>query len=420
MASVEVMESGEDEFLSQLERARSEMSDRFRAVHELLQEREAALLAEFQELEDRFRGLEIADEMKQLSHSKEQLQNTTKEDTNQEVLQETIAPLESRMKELEMSLEKAKEMRTVDFVWEDSLTEKLKSLGIIQVDVEKRFSKDIEISNYKRKGVPISVFGKHSTKVQDPGNFVFPNSILFNEEKEYVYICDTGYNRVQVFDKSFRFLYLFNEKMIYPAGIIVFQEEIFVTQFIGNCLNVYSQDGDFIRSVGEEGTEELQFKGPRGIAFSTEWKRIYICELENNRIQCLNLDLSFNSFIPEVLQAKDVKLSSDRMVVLCNDNPCIRIYNSTHQISGQIVTRGKGLQVILPGYMCLDENLNILLTDIEARCVLIFSHTGELIHKFGKEGEEKGNFIEPRGITMDSKGRIFVTSENSDHCVQIF
>ena len=55
MASVEVMESGEDGFLSQLERARKEMRDRFRAVHELLQEREAALLAEFQELEDRFK-----------------------------------------------------------------------------------------------------------------------------------------------------------------------------------------------------------------------------------------------------------------------------------------------------------------------------------------------------------------------------
>ena len=98
MASVEVMESGEDGFLSQLERARREMRDRFRAVHELLQEREAALLAEFQELEDRFRGVGIADEMKQLSLSKEQLQNTLKGNTNQEVLQETIAPLERKMK----------------------------------------------------------------------------------------------------------------------------------------------------------------------------------------------------------------------------------------------------------------------------------------------------------------------------------
>ena len=198
---------------------------------------------------------------------------------------------------------------------------------------------------------------------------------------------------MQVFDKSYTYLFLFSEKMNFPVGIILFNSKIHVTQFRGNCLNVYSQDGDFIRSVGEEGIKELQFKGPRGIAFSTEWKRIYICEMKNDRIQCLNFDLSFNSFISDVFGAKDVKLSSDRMVVLCNDNPCIRIYNSSHQISGQIVTKGEGLQVINPGFICLNENLNILLTDVNAHCVLIFSYTGELIHKFGKKGEEKGNFI---------------------------
>ena len=417
MASVEVMGSGEDGFLSQLERARREMRNRFRAVHELLQEREAALLAEFQELEDRFRGVGIADEMKQLSLSKEHLQNTLKGNTNQEVLQETIAPLERKMKELEMSLEKAKEMKTVNFVWEDSFREKLNSLGRIQVDVEKKCNK---VSNYKNKGVPIAVFGKHSTEQRDPGNFFCPTSIILDESKGYIYICDFGYSRVQVFNKSYKFLFLFSEKMNFPIGIILFKAKIHVTQFIGNCLNVYSQDGEFIRSVGKEGTKELQFKGPRGIAFSTEWKRIYICEMKNDRIQCLNLDLSFNSFISNVFGAKDVKLSSDRMVVLCKDNPCIRIYNSSHQISRQIVTKGEGLQVILPGFMCLDESLNILLTDIDAHCVLIFSYTGELIHKFGRKGEEKGTFLEPTGITMDSEGRIFVTSNNSNHCVQIF
>ena len=282
----------------------------------------------------------IADEMKQLSLSKEQLQNTLKGNTNQEVLQETITPLERKMKELEMSLEKAKQMRTVDFVWEDSFREKLNSLGRIQVDVEKKCNK---VSNYEKKGVPIAVFGKHSKEQRDPGNFCYPTSIILDESKGYIYICDFGFHRVQVFDNSFKFLFLFSEKMNFPTGMILFKTKIHVTQFIGNCLNVYSQDGEFIRSVGEEGTKELQFKCPRGIAFSTEWKRIYICEIKNHRIQCLNLDLSFNSFISNVFGAKDVKLSSDRMVVLCNDNPCIRIYNSSHQISCQIVTKGEGL-----------------------------------------------------------------------------
>ena len=43
-----------------------------------------------------------------------------------------------------MSLEKAKEMKTVDFVWEDSFREKLKSLGRIQVDVTKYLTTKIK------------------------------------------------------------------------------------------------------------------------------------------------------------------------------------------------------------------------------------------------------------------------------------
>ena len=422
MASVEVMESGEGGFLSQLERARREMRDRFRAVHELLQEREAALLAEFQELEDRFRGVGIADEMKQLSLSKEQLQNTLKGNTNQEVLQETIAPLERKMKELEMSLEKAKQMKTVDFdfLWEDSFTEKLKSLGRIQIKSEERCKENREVPIYKQKGVPISVFGKHNTKVKDPGNFSYPNTILFEEEKGYLYICDTGYNRVQVFDQSYQFLSMFSEKMNKPSGIAILQNAIYVTQYRGHCLNTYSQDYKIMQSVGEKGSREMEFDNPCGIAVSIGWNRIYICEYENNRIQCLNLDLSFHSFIPDIFGAKDVKLLTHELVVLCESNPCLRIYNSSHLLSRQMISKGEVNQVKMPLNFYVDANLNILLTDVGGHCVLIFSHTGELIHKFGKEGGEKGDLIKPRGITMDSEGRIIVNSENPHHCIQIF
>ena len=68
----------------------------------------------------------------------------------------------------------------------------------------------------------------------------------------------------------------------------------------------------------------------------------------------------------------------------------------------------------------LDSDLNIILTDRNRHCVCIFSYTGALIHKFGKEGEEKGEFIEPIDITLDSEGRIVVVSHNPNHCIQLF
>ena len=139
-------------------------------------------------------------------------------------------------------------------------------------------------------------------------------------------------------------------------------------------------------------------------------------------MQCLNLDLTFNSFIPDIFHPKDVKLTAEEVVVLCKENPCIRIYNASHQLSRQIISKGEGdiNQMNVPDRFILDSNLNILITDFELHCVSIFSYTGEPIHKFGKEGEEKGDFIKPRGITMDSEGRIVVLSFNPNHCIQLF
>ena len=82
MASSESV-SEEHDILSQFEVMRRKIRDKFSRTHLLLQEREAALLAEVQELEDTFRGRGVADEIKQLSLSKEQLENNLKGNKSQ-------------------------------------------------------------------------------------------------------------------------------------------------------------------------------------------------------------------------------------------------------------------------------------------------------------------------------------------------
>ena len=205
-----------------------------------------------------------------------------------------------------------------------------------------------------------------------------------------------------------------------PCGICLFEDKLYVTQGLGNSLNIYSREGKLLSSVGKEGNGEFEFNNPRGIAVSTEWRRIYVCEYRNDRVQSLNLDLTFNGFIPDIFEAKDVKLTPEEIVVLSNENPCIRIYNSSHQLSRKMISKGVDIinQVIIPAHFILDSDFNILITDLH--CVSIFSYTGELIHKFGKEGEEKGDFFEPTGITMDSEGRIVVVSRNPNYCIQVF
>ena len=418
MAIAELVRKKDDN-LNQFDRARREIRDKFARAHHLLQEREAVLLAEVQELEDKFHGRGIANEIEQLSLSKGQLEDTMKGNIMKEILQRTITEIDEKISQLKILREKANEMGNVDFEWDQELESKLNTLGTIRVNSEKKSSE--LISEYKKKGVPLAVFGKNSNKrSKSPG--LFYNSEGISVDDGLYYICDYGNDRVQVFDRMFQFLFMFSEKMNRPVGICILQEKIYVTQSNGCSLNIYSLQGKLLNSVGKEGNGELEFKDPRGVDISTEWRRIYICEYGNDRVQCLNLDLSFNCFISDIFGAIDVKLTAEEIVVLSCENPCIRISNASHQLSRQMISRGEDSadQVWSAGRFLLDSDLNIILTDRLRHCVCIFSYTGALIHKFGKEGEEKGEFIVPIGITLDSEGRIVVVSHCPNHCIQLF
>ena len=187
-----------------------------------------------------------------------------------------------------------------------------------------------------------------------------------------------------------------------------------------SSLNVYSTDGKLLNSAGQRGKEKQYFDCPRGVSVSNDERRIYICDSYNARIQCLNLDLTFHSLIEDIPSPRDVKLTPDEVILLTSENPCVRYYNYSHQLIRQIVPRGTGNLVINPWYFCVDKASNILLTDLASSCVLIFSNRGKLIHKLGQEGEDRGEFIEVRGIALDFEGRIIVASENPNNCIQLF
>ena len=411
MASANV--PGENPFLSQLARARIELREKVARAHQVLRERETALLSELQQLEDTYRGEGVDRQIDQLRISKEQLSDTLTDNKNKEFLEQNVALLDTQMRELAANLETARDrMRRVELEWDENLERILSSTGSIRVR---------GVPDYKEKASPVMVAGKHRKKKSSaPGEFYKPRSIAICSVTNNIYICDAGNDRVQVFNESLEFLFSFCEEMKSPFGICIHLSKVYVTQFDANSLSVYSPEGRYIQSVGRGGKEELGFYRITAVAVSTVNNLIYICDCWNNRIQCLNLNLTFHSFISEVTQPRDIKLTSQDVVVLTGGSPCFQFYDYSHQLFRQIISRGEGNQVINPVYFCLDREFNILMTDRSADRVLIFSDRGQLLHKFGKRGEGRGDLIFPTGIAVDREDRIIVMSHNLEHCIQIF
>ncbi|KAI6657216.1 RING finger protein nhl-1-like isoform X2 [Oopsacas minuta] len=345
-----------------------------------------------------------------------ELLSTLKGNTGKDVLDQSVALMDERIKELESKLKTVRLTYTnVGLEWDELLEKKLGETGRLRLNLRK--SKTLD---YKNMSQPVEVFGRHSLKDESSGVFAYPGSMAIDPVTNYIYICDEGWNRVQVFNSSYDYVFLFDHKMRGPRGICIAQDKVYVTQYRSCCMNVYSMRGKLLHSVSGKGKNESEFDGPFGVDISIDKNSVYIAELRNNRVQCLNLDLSFNSFISNIFGAKDVKLTSTEVVVLCSSDPCLIIYNYAHELIRHMITKGVGKLVINPSHLFLDESGNILITDYGAHCLCMFSHEGELIHKIGKGGQERGEFIQPRGVCINQEGRLLVSSDNTNHTIQIF
>ena len=59
---------------------------------------------------------------------------------------------------------------------------------------------------------------------------------------------------------------------------------VYVSENDAHCVSMFTSEGRFIKTFGEEGSRPGQFHCPRGIAVQSIGM-IYVCDLENNRIQ---------------------------------------------------------------------------------------------------------------------------------------
>ena len=215
---------------------------------------------------------------------------------------------------------------------------------------------------------------------------------------------------------------MFSEKMDGPVGICISQNNVFVTQLWGNCINMYELEGKLIKSVGSEGSGEVQFKYPLGLDVSDRTNNIYVCDCNNDRIQILTEELKYHSMlgIDLLKYPRDVKATRDRVLVLDDSDPCMFVFNSDHVVTNRLITRGFGRQAINPYCFDLDREYNIIMSDLCNHCVYVFNQEGEQIHKFGKEGQGIGEFHHPYGIALDNTGHIIVVCRKDTNRLQFF
>jgi len=216
-----------------------------------------------------------------------------------------------------------------------------------------------------------------------------------------------------------------------PQGVTclkVGQDSLIVVSDTGNNrIQVFDEEGHFLRSFGSVGTKDGLLNSPQGIA-SDHNDHVIVCDSANNRVQIFDTFgthlLSFGSkgsrpgqFINPFCVAVD---HYNNFIVSDNRNNRIQIFDSEGQFVRSFGSIGVSLgQFNGPTGVAVDRDNNIIVCDFANNRVQIFDSQGRLLRSFGSRGTANGQFSGPCGVTVDHHNNILV-SEWNNHRLQVF
>ena len=189
---------------------------------------------------------------------------------------------------------------------------------------------------------------------------------------------------------------------------------IVLTDNYGHCVYVFDKNGNCLRKIKSVGSNTGQFKYPDRISFLND-NEVLIADFGNYRIQRLNIQTgtvvkSFGKFGKgkgELSNPIDVTVNDEgRVVVTERDNNRIQVMSKEGE---SIFTFGdRGPEKLHHPTCCILHKNMFLVSDANNHCIKAFDQTGTFLYKFGKQGNQDGQFKTPRGLLVDSSNNLLV------------
>ena len=242
---------------------------------------------------------------------------------------------------------------------------------------------------------------------KDPGQLIWPSGIDIDQNAGVIYVSDSGNYRLQEFTLqrdpgTGSFLARTNSfikamdfrKLVGPGGEPRFgpiaepssmkrdsQGNIYLADPKNARIIVLDKEMNFIRSWGEWGNKEGQFKIPGELAFNRAEDILYVTDPYNFRVQAYDKDGKF-----------------------------LFAWGSPGVDPGQFM---------YPSSICVGMDGSVYVSDAAANRIEKFDPHGRLIRQWGACGTADGQFYMPGGIVQDEKGQVLVVDLGNDR-VQMF
>jgi len=209
-----------------------------------------------------------------------------------------------------------------------------------------------------------------------------------------------------------------------PTGIVVGNDEVYVSDTGNNRIQVFTLDGKFLRTIGREGSGPNELSRPMHLYFSGE--ELYIADLGNDRIQIFStLGNPIRRFGSS--GSKEGQFDAPSGVAVENDGSIIvaGFYNQRVQrldakgayLSQWGETRKMGVfshKFNYPTDVAIGPNGEVIIADAYNDRIQVYSKTGDFLNKWGGpfasnlRGSANSWFNTATGVSTDKEGNVYV------------
>ena len=199
---------------------------------------------------------------------------------------------------------------------------------------------------------------------------------------------------------------------------------IYIVDSGNHRIAVFDNDGERISTVSKYGKKLNELSNPVGI--DVDENNIYVADKDNHRIQIFNKDGAIKKNIilkqkGKFIRPVDVVFNKNLNLfyITGNNNHKVMAYDYSgellHQWGGEGTNRG---EFRYPATLSLFKD-NLYVVDVLNSRVQIFNAKGELQSIAGEWGVLPGQLFRPKGVALDNKGNIYV-SDSYLGVIQVF
>ncbi len=203
---------------------------------------------------------------------------------------------------------------------------------------------------------------------------------------------------------------------------------IHVVDGVNQCVKVFDPAGKFLFSFGQEGSGPGQFNTPLGMDIDSAG-RLYVADSGNQRIQVFTakghfvdeIKLNFkNGKEPDPTDVAVNRRGTEAFVV-DNENHCVFKYDLTTLKLVDVFGKAgiERMEFRYPFLISGYKDKYLYIVDVINTRVQEITNDGKFVRFIGDWGVEKGQFFRPKGVAVDSSGRVYV-SDSYMGVIQVF